>query len=117
MSKTLDFTAMKAKKQLLTITFIDGNKILVKTPTKHIMDDLLNLKTDFETVESQGEDNEASAQALDEIYTICASIMSNNIGQKKIEVDYLSEVLDLEDLIIFFESYTDFVNELSQTKN
>lgn len=117
MSKTLDFMAMKAKKQLLTITFIDGNKILVKTPTKKIMDSLLALKSDFETVEEHGEENEASAEALNEIYEICASIMSNNIGQKKIEVDYLSEVLDLEDLIIFFESYTEFVNELNKVKN
>lgn len=117
MSRQLDFSAMKAKKQLLTITFIDGEKILVKTPTKKIMDSLLALDEDFKIVDEHGEDSVNSKEALDEIYSICASVMSNNIGQKKIEVDYLSDVLDLEDLIIFFESYTAFVNDLKSIKN
>ncbi|MDD2954453.1 MAG: hypothetical protein PHC95_15110 [Parabacteroides sp.] len=111
MAKTLDFT--KAKKNFLTITFVDGEKILVRTPTKNIMDKLIELKSAFEGVE----ENENNTQALGEIYDITSMIMSNNIARKKIEVDYLSEVLDLEDLMIFFESYMEFVNEINEVKN
>ncbi|MDD2954355.1 MAG: hypothetical protein PHC95_14595 [Parabacteroides sp.] len=112
MSKELDFT--KAKKKFLTITFIDGNKILLRTPTKKIMDRMVNLGKEFEVVEGEDPDN---SDAINEIYSACADIMSNNLAQKKIEVDYLSEVIDLEDLTLFFEAYTEFVNELNAVKN
>lgn len=115
MAKELNFAT--AKKKFLTITFIDGEKILVRVPTKRIMDELVNMKSAFEELESQEGEEKNDSAALDEIYEITADIMSNNIKKKKIEVDYLSEVLDIEDLMIFFNTYMDFVNELKTVKN
>lgn len=110
MAKQLDFT--KAKKQFLTITFIDGQVVLVKHPTKRIMDSLISLGDEFKNTESEESDD-----SIENIFSACAEILSNNVGSKKITVEYLSDVLDFEDLIIFFNTYMDFVGELSDIKN
>ncbi|MDD2952496.1 MAG: hypothetical protein PHC95_04945 [Parabacteroides sp.] len=77
------------------------------------MDNLVNLGKSFEEVEEDA----TNTDALEEIYSICAEIMSNNIAKKPITVEYLSDVLDLEDLSIFFNAYIEFVGDLNSVKN
>ena len=44
---------------------------------------------------------------------MCADIMNNNIQNKKITMEYLGKQLDIEDLTIFFQQYTEFVSEIN----
>lgn len=110
MSKELNFT--RAKKTFLTVTMPDDKKILVRNPTKKIMDNLSDLGEDFKTIEAEGEDTVDGREAVGRIYETSALILSNNLAREKITVDYLEDVLDIEDLIILFDSYTDFINGL-----
>ena len=111
MNKELNFA--KAKKTFLTITMPDDKKILVRNPTKKIMDALADLGEDFQELENAGgENNQESKESVARIYETCAEILSNNIAREKITVDYLEDLLDVEDLILFFESYTEFISDI-----
>lgn len=112
MSNTLDFN--KIKKKYLTVTLADENNttILIGTPTKAIMDDLMSLKTSLKAMTDEADD-----ETMDELYDICAKIMSRNKTNKKIEKEHLENVFDFEDIIIFFNAYMEFVTTLSSEKN
>lgn len=113
MSHTLDFT--KRKKQYLTVTLADEKNtvIMVGTPTKAVMDDLLILQASAETISESGNDFEA----LDELYAACARVMSRNKTGHKITKEYLEEIFDFEDVMVFFHAYIEFVSKISSAKN
>lgn len=112
MSNTLDFN--KIKKKFLTVTLADeqNTTIMIGTPTKAIMDEMMSLKTSLETMTEN-----ASNEAMNEMYEICAKVMSRNKTGKKIEKEYLEKIFDFEDIIIFFNAYMEFVSALSAEKN
>lgn len=108
--KELDFT--KVKKQVLSVTLGDGEKLLIKTPSKRVTTLLMELSDDFENI-TDGADTEV----MDSIYTVCAEIMSNNRQGKKVTTEYLSDVLDIEDLTVFLNAYVEFVSKVTNVKN
>lgn len=112
MSKTLNFN--NVKKRYLTVTLADENNtvLMIGTPTKAVMNDLVLLRSGLESL-SDGADDEA----LDDLYTVCARVMSRNKTGKKITKEYLEEIFDFEDIIVFFHAYIEFVSELSSAKN
>lgn len=103
----------KMKKRYLSVTLADEQEttIMIGTPTKAIMDDLLFLQSNMSTV------SENSPEVLDALYDSCARIMSRNKDGIKISTDYLAEIFDFEDILIFFNAYMTFVNELADSKN
>jgi hypothetical protein len=113
MAKALDFT--KVKKSYLPVTFDDDAKttIFVGTPTKAVMDELTTMQT---TLNEIGEDG-ATEASTDDLFIICAKIMSRNRTGAKITKEFLENVFDFEDVIIFFNSYMDFVGEVIGQKN
>lgn len=113
MSKAINFNTIK--KQYLTVTLADEKKttLMIGTPTKAIMDSLFLLQSSFEALQ----EDENNLEATDSIYEACAKIMARNKGGIKITKDYLSEVFDVEDIILFFNAYTDFVSEIANVKN
>lgn len=112
MSKTLDFTS--AKKRYLTVKLPDENNtvLMIGTPTKAVMNDLVLLQSGLETLADGAND-----EALDDLYAVCARVMSRNKTGKKVTKEYLEEIFDFEDIVIFFNAYIDFVSELSNAKN
>lgn len=112
MSNTLDFNNIK--KKYLTITLADEQKttIMLGTPTKAVMDELTSLKSTLETMST-----DADADTIGELYEVCAKIMSRNKAGKKIEKEYLENIFDFEDIIIFFNAYMEFINVLASEKN
>lgn len=110
MAKVLNFN--KLKKQYMTVTLPDENNttILVGTPTKAVMDDLLGLQHSL-SAENMGDD------AINELYEICAKIMSRNKTGVRIEKSDLEEIFDFEDVIFFIREYSDFIGEVSNAKN
>lgn len=107
----LDFR--KVKKQVMTVTLPNGEKILIRKPTKKIMDYLIGLSGQFE----QLNEDEPGQEVLDSIYDVCAEIMSNNRLGKNVSSEDLAELLDIEDLIEFFQSYMEFINDINAVKN
>ena len=110
MAQTLDFN--KFKKNYLTIILPDEDKtkLQVMTPTKRLLMELTNILPDI----SEGMPTE---EDLNGLYEFCAQLMSRNKAAKKITGEQLAECLDFEDVMAFFDVYTDFVNEVAGSKN
>lgn len=112
MSNTLDFN--KIKKKFLTVTLADEQNtvVMIGTPTKAIMDELMFLKNSLEKMT-----DDADEATMSELYEACAKVMSRNKTGKKFEKEYLENLFDFEDIIIFFNAYMEFVSALSVEKN
>lgn len=97
----LDFT--KIQKKVLNIKLIDGNEILVRMPTKKVFDMLMDLQGNLNNLNIE----DKAQIAL--VYDLTAKVLSNNLLGKKIDAEYLAELLDVEDISILFASYVEFV--------
>lgn len=113
MAKPLNFN--NVKKKYLTVTLADDKKttLMIGTPTKAIMDDLFLLQSSLETIN----EDETNAEATDDLYLACAKVMSRNKGGIKISKEFLEELFDFEDIMIFFTAYMDFISEITDVKN
>jgi hypothetical protein len=110
MSKTLNFNNLK--KRYLTVTLADEKQsvLMIGTPTKAIFDELLNMK---DALEGQN----VTDEAIDDLYAICAKIMSRNKTGRVVTKDTVQAMFDFEDIIVFIRAYTEFINEVSSEKN
>lgn len=110
MAKTLNFNELK--KKYFTVILPDDKKTTLRigTPTKAIFDEFTSIK---DTLEGDGVEDEA----LNELYNICAKLLSHNKGGIKISRDEVAELFDFEDIIIFIRAYTDFISEVTNSKN
>lgn len=101
------------KKTYMTITLPDdeNTKLMIMTPTKSILDKLIGMEEFISGVDEVG------PGVLGDLYNVCAEIMNRNKAGRKITTEYISEVLDFEDLIIFFNAYMEYVGSASNSKN
>lgn len=113
MAKPLNFN--NVKKKYLTVTLADENKttLMIGTPTKAVMDDLVLLQESLDTLSEE----ETSIEVTNDLYNACARIMSRNKGGIEITKEYLENLFDFEDIIIFFNAYMDFIDEVAGEKN
>ena len=111
MAKGLNFNTLK--KTYLPVTLKDDSipTLLITTPTKKDMDLLveMNNKLQDSSIDEDG--------GIEELYGICAKLMSRNIGNVTVTTEQLEECMDVEDIIIFFTTYTAFINEVTGLKN
>ena len=112
MAKSLDFN--KVKKQFFPVTLpCDDKPILVGTPNKALLTELIELQ---KSVDSIPEDN--VDEFTDAMYDVVARIMSINKSGTVITAKELSEKLDdIEYLFIFCSDYMDFLNDIVSQKN
>ena len=110
MGKTLDFNTRK--KEYLTVKLNDEKKtvLMIGTPTKTILAEFFAIN---EIIGDEGADQEA----IESLYDICAKVMSFNKGGIDITSDYLSTFFDIEDIMIFFNAYTEFMASVTNSKN
>ena len=54
---------------------------------------------------------------IDELYEIVARILSHNKTGVKITKEKVEELLDFEDVIVFIQAYSDFIAEVTGSKN
>lgn len=113
MAKTLNFN--NVKKHYLTVELADEKQtvLMIGTPTKAVMDDLYALR---DTLTAVNEDD-ADIEVTNELYNTCAKVMSRNKGGIKITGNYLAEIFDYEDIVIFFNAYMSFIDEVLGSKN
>lgn len=111
MAKTLDFTTRK--KEYMTVKLNDEKKtvLLIGTPTKVILDEFISMH------ETLSEDGGADKEGVNDLYRVCAKVMSFNKGGIKITPDYLGSFFDLEDLMVFFNAYSEFMESITKAKN
>lgn len=111
MTNVLDYT--KQKKEYLTIKLNDEKKtvLMIGTPTKKILNDFIEINDRI------SDDNGADLDAVDDLYNVCAKVMSFNKGGIKITSDYLGEFFDIKDIMIFFRAYSDFMASVTSVKN
>ena len=110
MAKTLDFN--KAKKDHFTVVLNDDNhtRLQIMTPTKRQLEELALLLPEDTSEDPSDED-------LKDLYEFVAQLMSRNRQRYTITGAMLEEILDYEDIIIFLDAYSDFIAELSSSKN
>ena len=113
MAKPLNFN--KVQKHYLNVTLADENNtmILIGTPTKAVMDDIKRLQDKMNHVT----DDDATSEDMDELYGVCAQLMSRNKTGAKITSDFLATIFDLEDVKIFIDAYMEFLDEVLGSKN
>jgi hypothetical protein len=86
---------------------------MIGTPTKSVLDKLDELQTILTSVA----EGEAENNVINDLYDTCAKVMSRNKAGITITGEYLADVLDYEDIIIFFNSYMSFIDEVIGSKN
>jgi len=105
----LDFS--KAKKRFMQIKMIDGKNILVRMPTKKIFEKLMDMESLMKSLDID------NLGAVDQIYIIASEILSNNMKGEQIPVEYLSELMDIEDITMLMESYIGFCTGQAASPN
>lgn len=110
MSKTLNFNNLKKRYLTVTLPDEDQSVLMIGTPTKTIFDELLNMKDALEGAS-------VTDDAINDLYEICAKIMSRNKTGRVITMETVQDLFDFEDIIIFVRAYTEFINEVSSAKN
>ena len=112
MAKSLDFN--KVKKQFFPVTLPGDDKpILVGTPNKALLAELIELQKNVDSIPEDNVD-----EYTDALYDVVARIMSQNKSGTVITVEELSKKLDdIEDLFIFCTNYMEFLNEIVSQKN
>ena len=112
MAKTLDFN--KLQKQYMTLILPDEQKtlLLIGTPTKNLMAELEIIQKSLEAVDSEND-----SAVIDDLYLACSKLMSANKAGIKITKAKLEKTLDIEDIVVFFAEYMDFVTSIADQKN
>lgn len=111
MAKALNFTTLK--KKFLPVTVLVPEKgeltLLVTTPKKTVLDAFISMR------DMVGEDMDESV--IDDLYDICAKILSNNKAGIEIGKEDIEDMFDYEDITVFIKAYTEFIHEVANSKN
>ena len=110
MAKTLDFNALKKQYLPVVLRDEDNTKLFISSPPKRVLDKFLQLHNTLS-------DNSVGEEAIEEMYTLVAEIMSYNKTGAKITKEKLESIMDFEDIFTFIYAYTDFIAEVSGGKN
>ena len=114
MAKTLDFNTVQRPTLLLTMLYDDKTQIRVSTPNEALVSELAKVAPELESlVETNGK------EAIEAIYDLAAHLISCNRDHLTVTAEDLRNKyrLDLESMIVFFDVYVDFINEITNAKN
>lgn len=110
---TLDFNS--AQRPTLELTMMDDARTVlrVKTPPESMVQELQAMQGEFGKLET------GDVDAVSMIYDLAARLMSQNRDFIKVTAQDLRDKykMALEDMILFFNAYLDFINVLSNEKN
>lgn len=112
-TKVLDFNS--AQRPTLELTMMDDDRTVlrVKTPPESMIRELENMSEDLEKLKTGDRDS------VEMIYDLAARLMSCNRSFLTVTVEDLRGKyrMELEDLLLFFNMYFDFITELTNEKN
>ena len=72
-------------------------------PTKSLFQKMASMSEEVSSIDY------ADLDALDEVYGVCAELMSRNKEGIKVTAEMLAGALDFEDIVLFLQSYGEFV--------
>lgn len=100
---TLDFR--KQKKNYLKVTLNDEaeTNLSIMQPTKDLFGKMVAMSDEV------GRMDGADLDALDEVYSVCAELMSRNREGIVVGKGNLEDILDFEDVVTFLKAYGAFV--------
>ena len=110
----LDFN--KINKTYLTITLTNGKTYLLTTPTKRLLNKILEMDSVLKTNDGE-EVNTLNEETIESLYKISSEIMSTNKTNTKVTSDELGDMWDIEDLILFFNTYMSYLESVTNSKN
>jgi hypothetical protein len=110
----LDFNALTAPTLPLVMCDAEKTEIVVTTPTEGLVEDLQALAPELSKV--LGANN---ADSIEAVYSLAAKLISCNRAGLQVTADDLRNKykLNLEALIVFYNVYLSFVNEITNAKN
>lgn len=113
MTRPLNFN--NTRKKYLTVVLNDekNTTLLVGTPTKAIMNELIALQNDLNVMG----DGEVNMESVELLYELSATLLSRNKTNTKVTKEELENTLDLEDIFTFFTAYMEFIEDVSKGKN
>lgn len=110
MAKSFDFNKIKPKTMNVTLSDEEKTTLVVMTPDKRLKDELENIKTEVENADEE--------ETLDLLYELTAKVMSRNKNGIVITAEKLKELYeDVSYIVAFLEVYSEFVDELTNSKN
>lgn len=110
MGKSLDFNTLKKRYFPVTLNDENKTKLLIVPPTKRVFDEFAGMKDALEN-------GDLGDEAISELYGIVARLMSHNKTGIKVTKEMIEELLDFEDVILFIRTYTEFITEVTNSKN
>ncbi len=108
--KSLNFNNIEKKFLTVTLNDEENTKLLITSPTKKVLDQLIKM-------DISNKSNEMTDEQIDTLYEACATIMSRNKGSIKISKEKLEDIFDIEDIVIFFKAYMEFIHSQMAGKN
>ena len=114
MAKNLDFNSVQRPTLVLTMKDAEKTKIRVSTPTEALIEEMQAVTAELGEVAKTGDG--ASIKAVFDLAArlICCNRDGIRVTAEQLRDDYN---INLEDLVIFFSAYIDFVEEISRAKN
>lgn len=108
---SLDFR--KTKKNYLKVTLNDAaeTNLSVMQPTKELFERMVAMSEEVANISG------SDLEALDEVYGVCAELMSRNKEGLIISKSNLESTLDFEDIVMFLQAYSAFVAGVVHGKN
>ncbi len=112
----------KAKRNYIVLTFDDEREengkiveyekvIHVGMPKKRVFTALMDMQ-DIEykrdEAQTEAEKNGANREIIDELYELTAKILSNNLNNEKITVDWVDDHLQIDEIKEFLTQYAKF---------
>lgn len=108
---SLDFR--KTKKHYLKVTLNDAaeTNLSIMQPTKELFERMVVMSEEVASISG------SDLEALDEVYGVCAELMSRNKEGLIISKSNLASTLDFEDIVTFLQTYSTFVAGIVHGKN
>lgn len=108
---SLDFR--KTKKNYLKVTLNDDaeTNLSIMQPTKELFERMVAMSAEVANISGSDLD------ALDEVYGVCAELMSRNREGLIVSKSNLEATLDFEDIVMFLQAYSAFVAGIVHGKN
>lgn len=114
MSKTLDFNSINRPTLELTMSDDARTRIAVSTPNEGLIEELNATLPEMENALKSG-----NADTIRIIYDLAARLMNCNRNFVKVTAEELRDKyrMDLDSLIIFYQAYIEFVEDIINLKN
>jgi hypothetical protein len=114
MRKTLDFNAIERPVLEITLKDTERTKLSLVTPTEALIEKLqANSSAITESVQ------EGTAESIQAVFILMADFINCNLENVTVTAEELRDKyrMRLEDAVIFFGAYMDFIEEIKTAKN